>query len=164
MLEPIVRAICALIVICGLLLWLAQSAAKGGRVSRFLARFDSSLPAQKAPKNRTAKPTRMGLAGFTAASLTALRPGSSKIKSPKAGKGKQRPAPVVSVVARQPLMGRTSLSVVDLDGKRLVLGVSDSGVSLLTSYDSPAQDFDQIIANLTAQADEHENETVTHTD
>ncbi len=42
---------------------------------------------------------------------------------------------VVQVVARQPLARNASLAVVEVGGRVLVVGVSDSGVRLLTELD-----------------------------
>lgn len=49
--------------------------------------------------------------------------------------------PRPTVRSRTPLTRRTSLVVVDLDGRRLVLGTADAGsVTVLADYASPADD------------------------
>ena len=49
----------------------------------------------------------------------------------------ERPAPVVAVVGRQAIGPKASVAVVDVGGQRLVLGVSEAGVSLLTTVEVP---------------------------
>ena len=49
----------------------------------------------------------------------------------------ERAAPVVSVVGRQAIGPKASVAVVDVGDQRLVLGVSDAGVALLTSMAVP---------------------------
>ena len=50
-----------------------------------------------------------------------------------------RPEPVVSVVGRQAIGPKASVAVVDVGGQRLVLGVSDAGVTVLTTMDAPVE-------------------------
>lgn len=50
----------------------------------------------------------------------------------------ERPAPVVAVVGRQAIGPKASVAVVDVGGQRLVLGVSEAGISLLTTVEAPA--------------------------
>ncbi|WIB61896.1 flagellar biosynthetic protein FliO [Curtobacterium sp. MCLR17_007] len=47
----------------------------------------------------------------------------------------------VEVVARQGIGGKASVVVVDVEGERLVLGVTEAGVSLLTSGAAPAPEL-----------------------
>jgi flagellar biogenesis protein FliO len=47
----------------------------------------------------------------------------------------------VEVVGRQGIGGKASVVVVDVEGERLVLGVSEHGVSLLTSGQAPAPEL-----------------------
>ena len=49
----------------------------------------------------------------------------------------ERPAPVVAVVGRQAIGPKASVAVVDVGGQRLVLGVSEAGVALLTTMEVP---------------------------
>ena len=58
-----------------------------------------------------------------------------------AGKGRGRRSASVEVVARQGIGGKASVVVVDVEGERLVLGVSEHGVSLLTSGQAPAPEL-----------------------
>ncbi|WP_413601991.1 FliO/MopB family protein [Curtobacterium sp. Curtsp57] len=60
------------------------------------------------------------------------------------GAGKKprgRRSAAVEVVARQGIGGKASVVVVDVEGERLVLGVTEHGVSLLTSGAAPAPDL-----------------------
>lgn len=58
-----------------------------------------------------------------------------------AGKTSGRRAATVEVVGRQGLGGKASVVVVDVEGERLVLGVSEQGVSLLTSGQAPTPEL-----------------------
>lgn len=58
-----------------------------------------------------------------------------------AGRTSGRRAATVEVVGRQGLGGKASVVVVDVEGERLVLGVSEQGVSLLTSGQAPAPEL-----------------------
>ncbi|OIH93712.1 flagellar biosynthetic protein FliO [Curtobacterium sp. MCBA15_001] len=58
-----------------------------------------------------------------------------------AKKPRGRRSAVVEVVARQGIGGKASVVVVDVAGERLVLGVTESGVSLLTSGAAPAPEL-----------------------
>lgn len=58
-----------------------------------------------------------------------------------AGRTSGRRAATVEVVGRQGLGGKASVVVVDIEGERLVLGVSEQGVSLLTSGQAPAPEL-----------------------
>ena len=58
-----------------------------------------------------------------------------------AGKAKGRRSASVEVVARQGIGGKASVVVVDVEGERLVLGVSEQGVSLLTSGQAPTPEL-----------------------
>lgn len=60
------------------------------------------------------------------------------------GAGKKprgRRSAAVEVVARQGIGGKASVVVVDVEGERLVLGVTEQGVSLLTSGAAPAPEL-----------------------
>jgi flagellar protein FliO/FliZ len=57
------------------------------------------------------------------------------------GKAKGRRQASLEVVARQGIGGKASVVVVDVEGERLVLGVSEHGVNLLTSGQAPAPDL-----------------------
>ncbi|XBH22148.1 flagellar biosynthetic protein FliO [Jonesiaceae bacterium BS-20] len=121
MLEPILRAVASLIVITGLILWLGKSASSGGVVARLLAKTGGGAPARLAGKR--AKNTGLQL----------------PFSLPNWGR-RDQPAPVMTVAARQILIGRTGVAVVDIDGQRLVLGVSETQVSLITTLTTPSQD------------------------
>ncbi|TCK60165.1 flagellar biosynthetic protein FliO [Curtobacterium sp. PhB136] len=56
-------------------------------------------------------------------------------------KAKGRRSAAVEVVARQGIGGKASVVVVDVEGERLVLGVTEHGVSLLTSGAAPAPEL-----------------------
>ncbi|WP_420367648.1 FliO/MopB family protein [Curtobacterium sp. L1-20] len=58
-----------------------------------------------------------------------------------AGKTRGRRSASVEVVARQGIGGKASVVVVDVEGERLVLGVSEHGVALLTSGQAPAPEL-----------------------
>jgi flagellar protein FliO/FliZ len=58
-----------------------------------------------------------------------------------AGKAKGRRSASVEVVARQGIGGKASVVVVDVEGERLVLGVTEHGVALLTSGQAPAPEL-----------------------
>ncbi|WIE73914.1 flagellar biosynthetic protein FliO [Curtobacterium sp. MCJR17_020] len=58
-----------------------------------------------------------------------------------AGKTSGRRAATVEVVGRQGLGGKASVVVVDVEGERLVLGVSEQGVNLLRSGQAPAPEL-----------------------
>ena len=58
-----------------------------------------------------------------------------------AGKARGRRSASVEVVARQGIGGKASVVVVDVEGERLVLGVSEHGVALLTSGQAPAPEL-----------------------
>ncbi len=49
-----------------------------------------------------------------------------------------RRAPALSVVARQTLGGRSAVALVEVSGRRLLLGVGEHGVTLLTEVEAPA--------------------------
>lgn len=57
------------------------------------------------------------------------------------GKSHGRRAASVEVVGRQGIGGKASVVVVDVEGERLVLGVTEHGVSLLTSGQAPAPEL-----------------------
>lgn len=50
---------------------------------------------------------------------------------------RRRPAAVLTLVGRQGLGPKASVAVVDVGDQRLVLGVSEAGVTLLTSMEAP---------------------------
>jgi flagellar biogenesis protein FliO len=75
--------------------------------------------------------------GFVArlvAPLRALVPGAAR--RPAAPRHR-RPAAVIGLVGRQALGPKASVAVVDVGAQRLVLGVSEAGVTLLTTMDAP---------------------------
>ena len=55
----------------------------------------------------------------------------------------ERPAPVLAVVGRQAIGPKSSVAVVDVGGQRLVLGVSEAGVTLLTTVEVPAPEAEE---------------------
>ncbi|PCN47649.1 hypothetical protein Csp2054_11075 [Curtobacterium sp. 'Ferrero'] len=57
-----------------------------------------------------------------------------------------RRAASVEVVGRQGIGGKASVVVVDVEGERLVLGVTEHGVSLLTSGATPAPELSVVTA------------------
>ncbi|GAA3338359.1 hypothetical protein GCM10017714_09220 [Curtobacterium pusillum] len=62
------------------------------------------------------------------------------------GKAKGRRSATVDVVARQGIGGKASVVVVDVEGERLVLGVSEHGVNLLTSGQAPTPELTIVTA------------------
>ncbi len=62
------------------------------------------------------------------------------------GRAHGRRAASVEVVGRQGIGGKASVVVVDVEGERLVLGVSEHGVSLLTSAAAPAPELTVVTA------------------
>lgn len=56
---------------------------------------------------------------------------------PRAGAGQRRE---IAVVARQGIGAKTSVALVDVGGKRYLLGVGDQSVSVLDSYAAPVPD------------------------
>jgi flagellar protein FliO/FliZ len=58
-------------------------------------------------------------------------------RAARSGGGQRRTA-ALTVVARQGLGQKASIAVVDADGRRLLLGVSEHGVTLLTELEAPA--------------------------
>lgn len=133
MLEPFLRAVASLILITCLIIWLGRSAAQGGLASRLIS---------KLPRTGTTP-------GPTRALRSAKSNPFSKMFSGWTGKA---PAPqVMTVAARHTLLGRTGVAVVDIDGKRLVLGVSETQVNLITTLETPPVpsepefDFDRIL-------------------
>jgi flagellar protein FliO/FliZ len=58
-----------------------------------------------------------------------------------AARARGRRSASVEVVARQGIGGKASVVVVDIDGERLVLGVAEQGVTLLTSGEAPAPEL-----------------------
>lgn len=58
-----------------------------------------------------------------------------------AAKTKGRRSASVEVVGRQGIGGKASVVVVDVEGERLVLGVSEHGVTLLTRGEAPAPEL-----------------------
>ncbi|GGK90064.1 flagellar biosynthetic protein FliO [Curtobacterium luteum] len=62
------------------------------------------------------------------------------------GKAHGRRSASVEVVGRQGIGGKASVVVVDVEGERLVLGVTEHGVSLLTSGATPAPELTVVTA------------------
>ncbi|GAA2448650.1 FliO/MopB family protein [Agromyces soli] len=64
-------------------------------------------------------------------------------------------ASLVQVVARQSLSPKASVAIVDADGRRLVLGVTEHGVSVLSDRPAPVPDaeFDAVLAAAVAPAE-----------
>ncbi|PZE88986.1 flagellar biosynthetic protein FliO [Curtobacterium sp. MCBD17_008] len=58
-----------------------------------------------------------------------------------AARARGRRSASVEVVGRQAIGGKASVVVVDVDGERLVLGVAEQGVTLLTSGQAPAPEL-----------------------
>jgi len=87
-----------------------------------------------------------------------------------AGKTKGRRSASVEVVARQGIGGKASVVVVDVEGERLVLGVSEQGVSLLTSGQAPAPELTivtgpvQLPVRPTPSAEQFRQELAAQTD
>lgn len=103
--EVVLRAIASLIVVVGLIVWLGKRFNGDGSGSA-VANLMGPASAKKARGK-----------GFSLSSVFA--PKNTKQSN------------LVNVVSRQALVGRTSISVVDVDGQRLVLGVTDTNISVL---------------------------------
>lgn len=75
-------------------------------------------------------------------------------QSPARGRRRvDRPAPVVAVVGRQAVGPKASVAVVDVGGQRLVLGVSEAGLVLLTTMEVPVAE-DAVVAEEAAAVTE----------
>lgn len=81
--------------------------------------------------DRASGRTQGGIVSRLLSPFTAMLPGGAA--TPK----RRRPAPVLTVVGRQALGPKASVAVVDVGDQRLVLGVSEAGVTLLTSTVAP---------------------------
>lgn len=87
--------------------------------------------------DRAAGRTQDGVLSRLTKPFRALLPGGST--APR----RRRPAPVLTVVGRQGLGPKASVAVVDVGDQRLVLGVTEAGVTLLTSMEAPALEPEQ---------------------
>lgn len=66
------------------------------------------------------------------------------------GSGRTKAHKPITVVGRQAVGAKASVAVVDVDGKRFLLGVTEQGVSLLHTSDTPpapAEAFSQVLQN-----------------
>ncbi|MGG7307009.1 FliO/MopB family protein [Curtobacterium sp. AB451] len=77
--------------------------------------------------------------GVVLALMWVLQRVSRKKLSGSATRGRRSAS--VEVVGRQSIGGKASVVVVDVEGERLVLGVSEHGVALLTSGQAPAPEL-----------------------
>ena len=89
--------------------------------------------------DRAAGRTQDGIVSRLLSPFRALLPGRSA-----APKQRRRPAAVLTVVGRQGLGPKASVAVVDVGDQRLVLGVSEAGVTLLTSMQAPAVETETV--------------------
>lgn len=89
--------------------------------------------------DRAAGRTQDGIVSRLLSPFRALLPGRSA-----APKQRRRPAAVLTVVGRQGLGPKASVAVVDVGDQRLVLGVSEAGVTLLTSMQAPAVEVEPV--------------------
>lgn len=89
--------------------------------------------------DRAAGRTQDGIVSRLLSPFRALLPGRSA-----APKQRRRSAPVLTVVGRQGLGPKASVAVVDVGDQRLVLGVSEAGVTLLTSMQAPAVEVEPV--------------------
>lgn len=89
--------------------------------------------------DRAAGRTQDGIVSRLLSPFRALLPGRSA-----APKQRRRPAAVLTVVGRQGLGPKASVAVVDVGDQRLVLGVSEAGVTLLTSMQAPAVEAEPV--------------------
>ncbi|WIE66557.1 flagellar biosynthetic protein FliO [Curtobacterium sp. MCLR17_036] len=86
------------------------------------------------------------------------------------GRTSGRRAASVEVVGRQGIGGKASVVVVDVEGERLVLGVSEHGVNLLTSGQAPAPELTIVTGPVTLpvrpapSADAFRQELALHAD
>lgn len=69
----------------------------------------------------------------------------------KIGRSRARRKGAITLVARQSLGPKSSVAVIEVDGRRLILGVAEQGVSLLTESEAqpepaPAPAFSDVLA------------------
>lgn len=81
--------------------------------------------------DRAAGRTQGGIVSRLLSPFKAMLPGGST--APR----RRRPTPALTLVGRQALGPKASVAVVDVGDQRLVLGVSEAGVTLLTSTVAP---------------------------
>lgn len=113
-LQIVLRAVASLIVVVGLIVWLGK---------RFNGDGSGSAVARLGGQTKSArKPFASRFSGLG----SAFSGRSAKQDN------------LVTVVGRQVLAGRTSVAVIDVDGQRLVLGVTDTQVSVLHSRELEA--------------------------
>lgn len=128
MLETVLRAVASLIVVTCLILWLGKSASTGGFAAKLFARFGNTgapmRPGAKANQSKR-KPSSASLLKTWGAKFTGTAGGANTTGA------------VMTVAARQILMGTSGVAIVDIDGQRLVLGVTESQVSLITTLQTP---------------------------
>jgi flagellar protein FliO/FliZ len=104
----VLRAIASLIVVVGLIVWLGKKINADGS--------GSAVANLTGPSG--AKPRRKRTGGVFSFAFASRSRGDQQL---------------IQVVGRQALVGRTAVTVVDVDGQRLVLGVTDTNVSVLHS-------------------------------
>lgn len=177
MAEQILRAACALIVVTGLIFWLAKAATQNGKVAQLLHRVGTQ------PTQRTTARSTRGAQGSWALLGSQFKTAVKGFGAPSTSRKQQ---PLVTVAAHQTLNARASIAVVDVDGQRMVLGISEGSVNLLSQYDQPTvipepaaepasnpeesapqihadtQDFDNVLAGLLRDSDTAGTNALTH--
>lgn len=130
---PLLRTVVAVAAIIGLLWWAGRRVA--GRAPSGAGLAGSGLGGPGAPAAR--QPRRgLGLRASRAGSGTGLREVWTTVA---ARLGERRPAPerALRVVERATLTPRASLALVEVGGRRLLLGVAEQGISVLDTSEVP---------------------------
>jgi len=122
---PLLRTVVAVAAIVGLLWWAGRRLA--GRAPSGAGLAGSGLGAAGRPAAaRQGRARGAGLRGLTQAVVARL--------------GERRPAPerALRVVERATLSPRASVALVEVGGRRLLLGVGEQGITVLDRADAPA--------------------------
>lgn len=98
--------------------------------------------------DRAAGRTQGGIVSRLLSPVKAMLPGG-----PTAPR-RRRQAAVLTVVGRQALGPKASVAVVDVGDQRLVLGVSEAGVTLLTSMQAPEPETEPAVETVPEREDE----------
>ena len=119
----LLRALVSLGVVLGLIWWAGRRLSTGkGPVGR------------TASVSATSRPATSG--GRVLARLRALGSGAVGALGGRRGTA---PAPAIVVLGRQSLTPKAGLALVEVGGRRLLLGVGDQGVTVLDTQDAPVE-------------------------
>jgi flagellar protein FliO/FliZ len=75
----------------------------------------------------------------------------------RVGAGLGQAGAVLTVVTRRPLGPKSSVAVVDFNGRRLLLGVSETAVNVLSEAQAPAPDFSQALEKASDDSDQSDD-------